>query len=114
MVLERNESTTGCDILIEGEKVEQVEEFVYLDNLFTNDARTCARGTTELAPTPPDVTIIHTFGKYVSCERAPLSKYKKNYFYFPRRPQRVAYYDKSLSRRSSPAGRARAAARGLQ
>ncbi|GBP51117.1 hypothetical protein EVAR_31842_1 [Eumeta japonica] len=36
MVFEKDESTTECDILIEGEKVEQVKEFVYLGSLFTN------------------------------------------------------------------------------
>ncbi|GBP89135.1 hypothetical protein EVAR_67931_1 [Eumeta japonica] len=39
MVFERGESTTECDLLIEGEKVEQVKEFVYLDSLFTNDGK---------------------------------------------------------------------------
>ncbi|GBP10785.1 hypothetical protein EVAR_6332_1 [Eumeta japonica] len=39
MVFERGESTTECDILIEGEKVEQVTEFVYLGSLFANDAK---------------------------------------------------------------------------
>ncbi|GBP68052.1 hypothetical protein EVAR_104012_1 [Eumeta japonica] len=37
MVFEGGESTTECDILIEGEKVEQVKEFVYFGSLFTND-----------------------------------------------------------------------------
>ncbi|GBP39161.1 hypothetical protein EVAR_26947_1 [Eumeta japonica] len=36
MVFERDESTTECNILIKGEKVEQVKEFVYLGSLFTN------------------------------------------------------------------------------
>ncbi|GBP31297.1 hypothetical protein EVAR_31422_1 [Eumeta japonica] len=39
MVFERGESPTECDILIKGEKVEQVKEFVYLGNLFTNDGK---------------------------------------------------------------------------
>ncbi|GBP83118.1 hypothetical protein EVAR_61278_1 [Eumeta japonica] len=30
MVFERGESITECDVLIEGEKVEEVQEFVYL------------------------------------------------------------------------------------
>ncbi|GBP92531.1 hypothetical protein EVAR_61850_1 [Eumeta japonica] len=37
MVFERGKRTTDCDILIEGEKIEQVKEFVYLGSLFTND-----------------------------------------------------------------------------
>ncbi|GBP38947.1 hypothetical protein EVAR_95697_1 [Eumeta japonica] len=37
MVFERGVSKTECDILIEGEKVEQVKEFAYLGSLFTND-----------------------------------------------------------------------------
>ncbi|GBP35813.1 hypothetical protein EVAR_27733_1 [Eumeta japonica] len=37
MVLERGENTTECDKLVEGEKVEQVKEFVYLGSLFVND-----------------------------------------------------------------------------
>ncbi|GBP43316.1 hypothetical protein EVAR_31200_1 [Eumeta japonica] len=37
MVFERGESTTECDINIEGERVEHVKEFVYFSNLFTND-----------------------------------------------------------------------------
>ncbi|GBP65818.1 hypothetical protein EVAR_52947_1 [Eumeta japonica] len=37
MVLEMGESTTEYDILIEGEKVKQVKEFVYLGSPFTND-----------------------------------------------------------------------------
>ncbi|GBP54681.1 hypothetical protein EVAR_47184_1 [Eumeta japonica] len=40
MTFKRGESTTECDILIEGDKVEQVKEFIYLGNLFTNDDRT--------------------------------------------------------------------------
>ncbi|GBP56198.1 hypothetical protein EVAR_41384_1 [Eumeta japonica] len=39
MAFERGESTTECDILIEGERVEQVKESVYLGNLFTNDGK---------------------------------------------------------------------------
>ncbi|GBO99331.1 hypothetical protein EVAR_575_1 [Eumeta japonica] len=39
MVFEKGESTTECDILIEGEKVEQVKEFVYLGSLFTSDGK---------------------------------------------------------------------------
>ncbi|GBP58008.1 hypothetical protein EVAR_32939_1 [Eumeta japonica] len=39
MVFERVESTTECNILREGEKVEQVKEFVYLDGLFTSDGK---------------------------------------------------------------------------
>ncbi|GBP81549.1 hypothetical protein EVAR_60261_1 [Eumeta japonica] len=39
MVFQRGESTTKCDIVIEDENVEQVKEFVYLDNLFTNDRK---------------------------------------------------------------------------
>ncbi|GBP77837.1 hypothetical protein EVAR_34380_1 [Eumeta japonica] len=39
MVFERDESTTECDIIIEGEKVEQVKEFVYLGSLFTNNGK---------------------------------------------------------------------------
>ncbi|GBP66746.1 hypothetical protein EVAR_28613_1 [Eumeta japonica] len=38
-VFERGEKTTKCDILIEGEKVKQVKEFVYLGTLFTNDGK---------------------------------------------------------------------------
>ncbi|GBP50109.1 hypothetical protein EVAR_17370_1 [Eumeta japonica] len=38
-VFEWGESTTECDILIEGEKVDQVKEFVYLGSLFTNDGK---------------------------------------------------------------------------
>ncbi|GBP49512.1 hypothetical protein EVAR_45488_1 [Eumeta japonica] len=39
MVFERGESTTECDILTEGEKVEQVKRFVYLGNLFINNGK---------------------------------------------------------------------------
>ncbi|GBP75834.1 hypothetical protein EVAR_15083_1 [Eumeta japonica] len=39
MVFERGESATECDILIEGEKVEQVKEFIYLSSLFTSDGK---------------------------------------------------------------------------
>ncbi|GBP13558.1 hypothetical protein EVAR_6905_1 [Eumeta japonica] len=39
IVLERGESTTECDILIEGKKAEQVKELVYLGSLFTNDGK---------------------------------------------------------------------------
>ncbi|GBP75899.1 hypothetical protein EVAR_11011_1 [Eumeta japonica] len=38
-MFEKGESTTECDILIEGEKVEQAKEFVCLGNLFTNDGK---------------------------------------------------------------------------
>ncbi|GBP37682.1 hypothetical protein EVAR_23731_1 [Eumeta japonica] len=36
MVFERAKNTTECNILIEGEKVEQVKEFAYSGSLFTN------------------------------------------------------------------------------
>ncbi|GBP37372.1 hypothetical protein EVAR_22834_1 [Eumeta japonica] len=39
MVFERGESTIECNILIEGEKVEQAKEFVYSNSLFTNDGK---------------------------------------------------------------------------
>ncbi|GBP40204.1 hypothetical protein EVAR_37605_1 [Eumeta japonica] len=39
MVLKSGESTTECDVLIEGEKVEQGKEFAYSGSLFTNDER---------------------------------------------------------------------------
>ncbi|GBP52397.1 hypothetical protein EVAR_4680_1 [Eumeta japonica] len=39
MVFERGESTTERNILVEGEKVEQMKEFVYLGSLFTNDGK---------------------------------------------------------------------------
>ncbi|GBP33048.1 hypothetical protein EVAR_18526_1 [Eumeta japonica] len=39
MVFERGDSTTKCDILVEGEKVEQVKEFVYLGRLFRNNGK---------------------------------------------------------------------------
>ncbi|GBP24944.1 hypothetical protein EVAR_12611_1 [Eumeta japonica] len=39
MVFERGESTTKCNVHIDGEKVEQVKEFVYLDTLFTNGGK---------------------------------------------------------------------------
>ncbi|GBP38528.1 hypothetical protein EVAR_95430_1 [Eumeta japonica] len=39
MVLEKGKSTTECDMLIEGEKVEQVKKFLYLGSLFTNDGK---------------------------------------------------------------------------
>ncbi|GBP79593.1 hypothetical protein EVAR_64265_1 [Eumeta japonica] len=39
MVFERGESMTECDIVIEGEKVGQVKELVYLGSLFTNDGK---------------------------------------------------------------------------
>ncbi|GBP77016.1 hypothetical protein EVAR_49577_1 [Eumeta japonica] len=39
MVFERGVSTTECDILIEGKKVKQVKEFLYLGSLFTNDGK---------------------------------------------------------------------------
>ncbi|GBP63058.1 hypothetical protein EVAR_87430_1 [Eumeta japonica] len=39
MVLERGQRTTECDIIIKGEKAEQVKEFVYLGSLFTNDGK---------------------------------------------------------------------------
>ncbi|GBP76192.1 hypothetical protein EVAR_54948_1 [Eumeta japonica] len=38
-VFERGEGTTECDILIEGDKAEQVKEFVYLGSLFKNDGQ---------------------------------------------------------------------------
>ncbi|GBP07789.1 hypothetical protein EVAR_77985_1 [Eumeta japonica] len=37
MVFERGEIMTECDIFIEGEKVVQAKEFLYLGSLFTND-----------------------------------------------------------------------------
>ncbi|GBP22815.1 hypothetical protein EVAR_17169_1 [Eumeta japonica] len=39
MMFESGKSTTECDILVEGEKVEQVKEFVYSGSLFTNDGK---------------------------------------------------------------------------
>ncbi|GBP85808.1 hypothetical protein EVAR_65872_1 [Eumeta japonica] len=39
MVFARSESTTECGILIEGQKVEKVKDFVYQDSLFTNDGK---------------------------------------------------------------------------
>ncbi|GBP51164.1 hypothetical protein EVAR_97988_1 [Eumeta japonica] len=39
MVFERGDSTTECDILIEGENVEQLKEFVHLDSLFTDNGK---------------------------------------------------------------------------
>ncbi|GBP61234.1 hypothetical protein EVAR_45253_1 [Eumeta japonica] len=39
MVLDRGKRTTEFNILIEGEKVEQVKEFVYLGSLFTDDGK---------------------------------------------------------------------------
>ncbi|GBP90570.1 hypothetical protein EVAR_68258_1 [Eumeta japonica] len=39
IVFERSKSMTERDICAEGERVEQMEEFVYLDNLFTNDSK---------------------------------------------------------------------------
>ena len=37
MVLEKDEELTGCEIMIENERVEQVKEFVYLGCMFTRD-----------------------------------------------------------------------------
>ncbi|GBP79902.1 hypothetical protein EVAR_63339_1 [Eumeta japonica] len=39
VMFEEGESTTECDTLIEGEKVKQVKEFVYLGNLFIDDGK---------------------------------------------------------------------------
>ncbi|GBP42037.1 hypothetical protein EVAR_95036_1 [Eumeta japonica] len=39
MMFERGESTTECNILIDGEKVKQMKEFVYLGSQFTNDGK---------------------------------------------------------------------------
>ncbi|GBP40800.1 hypothetical protein EVAR_87061_1 [Eumeta japonica] len=39
MVFDRGENTPECDTLIEGEKVTQGKEFVYLGNLFTNGGK---------------------------------------------------------------------------
>ncbi|GBP33589.1 hypothetical protein EVAR_32087_1 [Eumeta japonica] len=39
MVFERGESTTECDLLIEGEKVEQAKEVIFLGSLYTNDGK---------------------------------------------------------------------------
>ncbi|GBP63657.1 hypothetical protein EVAR_47996_1 [Eumeta japonica] len=39
MMFERGESTTECDIYVEGERVEQVKEFVYEGILFINDGK---------------------------------------------------------------------------
>ncbi|GBP72567.1 hypothetical protein EVAR_89663_1 [Eumeta japonica] len=39
MFFERGEIMIECDIVIEGEKVGQVKEFVYLGSLFTNDGK---------------------------------------------------------------------------
>ncbi|KAI5644408.1 reverse transcriptase (RNA-dependent DNA polymerase) domain-containing protein [Phthorimaea operculella] len=39
MVLEREDSTTECTIMIEEERVEQVKEFVYLGSKFTSDGK---------------------------------------------------------------------------
>ncbi|GBP09734.1 hypothetical protein EVAR_81028_1 [Eumeta japonica] len=39
MVFERGDSTTERDILIAGEEVEQVKEYVYLGSLFTNNGK---------------------------------------------------------------------------
>jgi hypothetical protein len=37
MVFERNESMTECKIVVNGESLKQVEEFVYLGSMFTRD-----------------------------------------------------------------------------
>ncbi|KAI5640813.1 reverse transcriptase (RNA-dependent DNA polymerase) domain-containing protein [Phthorimaea operculella] len=39
MVLEKEDSTTECNIMIEEERVEQVKEFVYLGSKFTSDGK---------------------------------------------------------------------------
>ncbi|GBP44325.1 hypothetical protein EVAR_31218_1 [Eumeta japonica] len=39
MLFERGESTTECNMIIEGEKVKQVKEFVCVGSLFTNDGK---------------------------------------------------------------------------
>jgi hypothetical protein len=39
LVFERDEGMTNCEIFINGEKVEQVKEFVYLGSLFTRDGK---------------------------------------------------------------------------
>ncbi|GBP11808.1 hypothetical protein EVAR_74463_1 [Eumeta japonica] len=39
MVFERGESTSECDILIDGETDEQAKGYIYLDSLFTNDGK---------------------------------------------------------------------------
>lgn len=39
MVIERDECMTECDIMIGGEKIEQVREFVYLGSMFTRDGK---------------------------------------------------------------------------
>ncbi|KAG7300726.1 hypothetical protein JYU34_015052 [Plutella xylostella] len=39
MVFERDEEVTECEITIENERVEQVNEFVYLGSLFTRDGK---------------------------------------------------------------------------
>ncbi|GBP32762.1 hypothetical protein EVAR_18915_1 [Eumeta japonica] len=57
MLFERGENMTECDVLIEGEEVDQVKEFVYLGSLLTNDAFAAAvrddtinKSTAETAP----------------------------------------------------------------
>jgi hypothetical protein len=39
MVFEKDEVTTGCEIMVGVERLEQVEEFVYLGTLFTRDGK---------------------------------------------------------------------------
>ncbi|GBP64728.1 hypothetical protein EVAR_56760_1 [Eumeta japonica] len=39
MLFQIGECATECDVLLEGEKVEQVKEFVYLGSLFTNNGK---------------------------------------------------------------------------
>jgi hypothetical protein len=39
LVFERDERMTNCEIFINGEKVEQVKEFVYLGSMFTRDGK---------------------------------------------------------------------------
>jgi hypothetical protein len=39
LVIERDEGMTACEIFINGEKLEQVKEFVYLGLMFTKDGK---------------------------------------------------------------------------
>jgi hypothetical protein len=39
LVFKRDERMTNCEIFINGEKVEQVKEFVYLGSMFTRDGK---------------------------------------------------------------------------
>jgi hypothetical protein len=39
LVFERDERMTLCEIFVNGEKVEQVKEFVYLGSMFTRDGK---------------------------------------------------------------------------